>query len=120
MVKSRYGSDLPWESCFSICVLLSYFHIDKAEARNWDSAHSFCPDFQRFGCQLKLVVQLLIFTPELEGTFSLCFTQLPPEPKGLGKPVKWRGFLCELLGPQSYTFGTSCPGDSEGLTSWLG
>lgn len=104
---------------FSICVLLSYFHIDKARARNWDSMHSSCPDFQQVGCQLKLVVQLLIFTSEPKETFSMCFTQLHPEPKGLGNFIKCQGFPSKLLVPTFYTLGTNYSDEPEGLTSWL-
>lgn len=64
MIWRRYGSDLLREPSFSICVLLSYFHIDKAEAGNWDSEHSSCLCFQHVGCQLKPVVQLLILVSE--------------------------------------------------------
>lgn len=41
-----------------------YFHIDKAEARNWDSKHSSVRISKHVGGQLKPVLQLLILASE--------------------------------------------------------
>lgn len=48
----------------ALAFVCCYFHIDKAEARNWDSTHSSCPCCQHVGCRLKPGMQCLILVPE--------------------------------------------------------